>query len=106
MRLLAFLLTAAALAVGCATSTSHQGPESAPEQIVVPGEYVITAERGTDGRALAGLLVDLTPTRIEGLGGDRWLVVFAHDPGPERLMLRTGEGIRSVGPHVVSKTSP
>jgi hypothetical protein len=105
MRLLAPVLAAAALAAGCATPTPHKGPESAPEQIAIPGEYVITVEPGADGRALAGVLVDLTPTRIDGLGGDRWLVVFAQDPGLARLSLRTGERIRSVEPHLVSKTT-
>jgi hypothetical protein len=103
MRLLALLL-AAALAAGCvAPSGQRKGPESSPAQIAVPGEYVITAEPGADGRALAGVLVDLAPTRIQGLGGDRWLVVFAQDPGLARLSLRTGERIRSVEPHLISK---
>jgi hypothetical protein len=106
MRLLAAVLTAAALAAGCATPASRKGPESAPAQLAVPGEYVITVERGADGRALAGVLVDLVPTRIEGLGGDRWLVVFAQDPGLPRLSLRTGERILAVEPHLVSRTTP
>ena len=106
MRPLAAAVLAAALAAGCATPAPRPGPESAPAQIAIPGEYVITVEPGADGRALAGLLVDLTPTRIAGLGGDRWLVVFAEDPGLPRLSLRTGDRIRSVEPHLVSKTSP
>jgi hypothetical protein len=107
MRLLALVVAAAALAAGCAGPAAPQkGPESAPAQIAIPGEYVITVEQGADGRTLAGVLVDLGPTRIQGLGGDRWLVVFAQDPGLTRLSLRTGERIRTVEPHLVSRTSP
>lgn len=105
MRLPAIVLAAAALAAGCA-APAPRGPEAAPAEIAVPGEYVITAEPGTDGRALAGVLVDLAPRRIEALGGDRWVVVFAEDPGLPRLSLRTGDRIRSVEPHLVPRTTP
>ncbi len=105
MRLLLVLIAAtAALSSGCgAFAAARSSPESAPDRIVVPGEYVLTLEPGTEGRFLQGILVDLAPTRIQGLGGDAWLVVFAEDPGLPRLSLRVGERIRSVEPHYVSK---
>jgi hypothetical protein len=67
-----------------ASSTSARKPEPA-RQDYVPGEYILSARSGVDAATITASYAAFGVENVQGLGGGRFLLRLARDPGIERV---------------------
>jgi hypothetical protein len=88
------ILTAAALgafATGCCNRSAAAAPAAASPKAItgpssrVPGEYLVTLAPGAGPAVIEAVFGSLGIARVQGVGGNVYLVAFRDDPGPERL---------------------
>jgi hypothetical protein len=58
----------------------------------MPGEYIVTAEKGANHETLKGIFETYVVKSIKDIGRERYLIKLEKDPGPEII---EQEGLRS-----------
>ncbi len=111
-------------AVAAAASACGHAPEAAPSepgrpllgqaapswqaQTRVTGEYLVTLDAGAGATQIAQAYGGLGIQRLEDLGGGRYLLVVAQDPGPAQMeeIRARNPRIKAIQPNFVYRAYP